>query len=80
VVDVRGPSLVNAKQDRSICVQDLPKVIMSGSRFRWAEQRLIPLKAASNISNADDCPGRFIASSCSLTLGLARGETATDKL
>lgn len=34
---VRAP-LVKADQDRSIRVQDLPEVIMSGSRFRLAEQ------------------------------------------
>src|SRR6478672_2475309 len=54
-----GSPLVKAKQDRSIGVQDLPEVIMSGIHFRLAKQRLIPLEAASNICNSDDCPSAF---------------------
>jgi hypothetical protein len=47
-----GSPLVKAKQDRSIRVEDLPEVIMGRGCFRLTEQSLIPLEAASNISNA----------------------------
>src|SRR5262245_52575330 len=53
---VRSP-LVKAKQDRSIGVEDLPEIVMSGVRFRLAKQRLIPFATVSNIRNANNFPG-----------------------
>ena len=47
---------VKAEQDRSICVEDLTEVVMSGSRFRQTKQRLVPLEAASHIPNTNDRP------------------------
>lgn len=51
-----GTPLVEAEQDRSIRVKDLPEVVMGGSRLRQAEQRLIPSEAASHIANRNDGP------------------------
>ena len=51
-----GSLLVEAKQDSSIRVYYLPEVLMSGTRFPLAKQRLIPIEAARNINNTDDCP------------------------
>src|SRR5437588_237385 len=36
--------LVQAEQDRSIGVDDLPEVVVSRSRLRQAKQRLVPLE------------------------------------
>ena len=55
---VRAP-LVEAKQDGSIRIQDLPKVVMSRSRLGLAEERLIPFEAAGNVAYADDRPSAF---------------------
>jgi hypothetical protein len=55
---VRTP-LVEAKQDGSIRIQDLTKVVMARSRFRLAEERLVPFEAAGNIAYADDRPYAF---------------------
>src|SRR3954454_8502551 len=51
-----GTPLVKAEQDRSIRVEDLPEVVMGGSRLRQAQQRLVPLEAARHIANANDGP------------------------
>ena len=51
-----GSPLMETKQDCPVRVNDLAKIIMSRRRLRLSKQRLIPLEAASNISNADDCP------------------------
>ena len=67
---VRGP-LVEAEQDGSIRIQDLTKVVMSRSRLRLAEERLIPFEAARNVANADDRPGAF---HCIYAVGLTRIE------
>ncbi len=55
---VRAP-LVEAKQDGSIGIQDLTKVVMSRSRLGLAEERLVPFEAAGNVSYADDRPCAF---------------------
>ena len=52
---MRAP-LVEAKQDSSIRVQDLAEVLMRGSRFWQAKQRLVPLEAAAHIGYPDDRP------------------------
>ena len=54
---VRAP-LVEAKQDGSIRIQDLTKVVMTWRRLRLAEERLVPFEAAGNAPYADDrkCP------------------------
>ena len=52
---MRAP-LMKTQQDRSIRVEDLPEVIVSRARFRSTEKRLIPIEAARDIRNANDCP------------------------
>jgi len=49
--------LVEAEQDRSIRVEDLPEAVMGGSRVRQAKQRLVPSEAARHIANPYDRPG-----------------------
>src|SRR5262245_24898833 len=51
-----GTPLMKAEQDRSIRVDDLAEVVMSGSRLRQAKERLVPLQAAGHIANANDRP------------------------
>jgi hypothetical protein len=65
---VRAP-LVKAKQDGSIRIQDLTKVVMARRRLGLAEKRLIPSEAAWNVANADDGPCAF---HCIFDLGLTR--------
>ena len=55
---VRAP-LVKAKQDGTIRIQDLTKVVMTRSRLRLAEERLVPFEATGNVVYADDCPCAF---------------------
>ena len=55
---VRAPP-VKAKQDGSIRIQDLAKVIMARSRPGLAEKRLVPFEAAGNVAYADDRPCAF---------------------
>jgi hypothetical protein len=52
---VRAP-LVEAEQDSSICIQDLPKVIVGRECSRLAEQRLVPSQAARHVAHTYDCP------------------------
>jgi hypothetical protein len=52
---MRAPP-VQAKQDRSIGIQDLTKVVMARSRLGLAEKRLVPFEASWNVSYPDDCP------------------------
>ena len=52
---MRAP-LVEAQQHRSIGIENLPEVIVRRRRLLLTKQRLIPLEAASNVGNADDCP------------------------
>ncbi len=55
---MRAP-LVKAKQDSSIRIQDLTKVVMAWRRLRLAEERLVPFEAAGNIAYTDDRPCVF---------------------
>jgi hypothetical protein len=55
---VRAP-LVEAKQDGSIRIQDLTKVVMTRRRLRLAEERLVSFEAAGNVPYADDRPCQF---------------------
>jgi hypothetical protein len=55
---VRAP-LVEAKQDRSIRIQDLTKVVMVRRRLRLTKERLVPFEAARNVAYADDRPCAF---------------------
>ena len=51
--------LMKAEQDRSIRVEDLTEVVMSGLCLWLAEQRLVPLAAGRNVAYADDRPCAF---------------------
>jgi hypothetical protein len=51
-----GTPRVKAEQDRSIRIEDLPEVIMGGSRLRQAKQRLVPFEAAKHIANPNNRP------------------------
>src|SRR5215471_15799509 len=51
-----GAPLVEAERDRSICVEDLPKIAMGGRCLRPAEQRLVPFEAAGHLAYANDRP------------------------
>src|SRR5262245_15414977 len=51
-----GLPLVEAEQDRSIRVEDLPEIVMRWSRLRQPKQRLVPAEAAGDIRDADDRP------------------------
>ena len=48
--------LVQAKQDRSVGIEDLPEVVVCRRHLLLAKQRLIPLEAAGNVGDADDGP------------------------
>ena len=52
---VRTP-LVQAQQDRSVIVDELPEVMVRGQPRRLTKERLIPLEAVSDISNPNDGP------------------------
>ena len=71
-----GTPLVEAEQDRSIRVEDLPEVVMGGRGLGLAKQRLVPPEAARHIAHPDDCPRSLHGAVCSLTscgsCGLAR--------
>src|SRR5262245_7017257 len=54
---------VEAEEDRSIGVEDLPEVVVFGRRLRQAEQRLVPLEAAGHVAHPDDRPGALHGSS-----------------
>jgi hypothetical protein len=45
-----GAPLVEAEQNSSIGIEDLPKVIMGRKGSRLAEQRLIPFEAARHVA------------------------------
>ena len=51
-----GTPLVETEQDRSIRVEDLPEVVMFGSRRRQAKERLVPLETGGRLGDANDCP------------------------
>src|SRR5438477_9523478 len=55
---VRAPP-VEAKQDGSIRIQDLTKVVMARRRLGLAEERLVPFEASGNVADADDRPCAF---------------------
>src|SRR6516162_3175799 len=52
---VRAP-LVQAKQDGSIRIHYLTKVVMAGRCVGLAEERLVPFEAVENVVYADDRP------------------------
>src|SRR6266496_5271150 len=70
---VRAP-LVEAKQDGSIRIQDLTKVVMPRRRLGLAEERLVPFEAVGNVAYADDRPRAFHRISA---VGLTRKRYAT---
>src|SRR5580704_6263196 len=51
-----GAPLVDAEQDSSICIEDLPKVIMGRKGSRLTEQRLVPFEAARHVAYSYDRP------------------------
>jgi hypothetical protein len=51
-----GTPLVETQQDGSIRVEDLPEVIVAGSRRRQAKERLVPLETGGHIGDANDRP------------------------
>ena len=51
-----GTPFVKAEQDRAIRIEDLPEVVVCGSRLRLAEERLVPFEAASHIAYPYDRP------------------------
>src|ERR1041385_3986738 len=57
-----GAPLVKTEQDRSVRVDDLPKVIMSGSRPGQPKQPLIPFETPKHIANPNYRPDAFHAS------------------
>ena len=58
-----GTPLVKAEQDRSIRVEDLPEVVVGGSRLRQAKQRLVPLEALGHVGTPMIVHVRFIGPS-----------------
>ena len=48
--------LVETEQDRFIRVEDLPEVVMLGSRRPQAEERLVPLETGGHVGHANDRP------------------------
>ena len=68
-----GAPLVETKQDGSIRIQDLTKVVMARRRLELSEERLVPFEATGNIADADDRPRAFHRSSfVALTFALTR--------
>src|ERR1700687_1267203 len=51
-----GAPLVEAEQNSSICIEDLPKVIMGRTGSRLTEQRLVPFEAARHVAYPYDRP------------------------
>lgn len=51
-----GAPLMQAEQDRSIRIEDLPEVVMRRKCNKLTEQRLVPLEAARYVTYSDDCP------------------------
>jgi hypothetical protein len=54
-----GTPLVEAEQDSSIRIDDLPKVVMGGEGLRLTEQSLVPFEAVRHIAYPDDRPCAF---------------------
>jgi hypothetical protein len=57
-----GTPLVEAEQDSSIRIDDLPKVVMGGERLRLTEQHLVPFEAVQHIACRDDRPRALMRS------------------
>ena len=55
---MRAP-LVEAKQNGSIGIQDLTKVVMARRRLGLAKERLVPFEAAGNVAHTNDRPRAF---------------------
>ena len=53
---IMGIPFVETEHDRPVLVEDLPEVIVDGSRLCSAKQRLIPPEAARHVCYADDRP------------------------
>ena len=51
----RAP-LVEAEQDSSICIDDLPKVVMGREGSRLTKQRLVPPEASRHVAYTYDRP------------------------
>jgi hypothetical protein len=52
-----GAPLVEAEQDSSVRVEDLPKIIMRRKGGRLTEQRLVPAEAFRHVGYPYDRPG-----------------------
>jgi hypothetical protein len=52
-----GAPLVEAEQDSSVRIDDLPKVIMGRKGSRLTEQRLVPAEAGRHVAYCYDRPG-----------------------
>src|SRR5262245_53601794 len=50
---------MEAEQHCPIRIEDLPKVVVGGTRLGLAEKRLVPLEAGWNVADADDRPCAF---------------------
>ena len=55
-----GAPLVEAEQDSSIRIDDLPKVVMGGKGNRLTEQRLVPSEASRHVAYTYDRPNAFL--------------------
>src|SRR5262249_26447540 len=55
---VRTP-LVQADQDGSILIQDLPPVLVGRSGLGLAKKRLVPFETTANVTYADDRPSPY---------------------
>jgi len=62
-----GSPVVETEQDCSIRVDDLPEVVVGGSRLRQAKQRLVPLESLGHVSYADDRPRALYGSLCGIS-------------
>src|SRR5690348_6123348 len=50
-------TLTPAEQDRAVRVEDLPEVVVGGTRLRLAKEGLVPSAADSHIAHPYDRPG-----------------------
>ncbi len=60
-----GAPFVEAEQDGSIQIQDLPEVVMGGRGGRLTEQRLVPTEAGRDVGHPRIVHVRFIEFSAS---------------
>src|SRR6185312_8081348 len=63
-----GAPRVQTEQDRAIRIDDLPEVVMDGSRLRQAKQPLVPFEALGHVSYANDRPRALHGSLRGLTV------------